>query len=269
VKLSRRFLLSSGGLALILLIGLGLLLWSGGSEEEDRAWQQAQATGVLRVGMDAAYPPFEYVNEQNEIVGFDVDFASEIGRRLGFEMVFVNMAYDALYDALLIGQVEVVISALVAAPQFEGKAAFTAPYFNAGEYLVVREGGPIRQMADLDGHTLAVEYGSGGDVEARNWERRLADLTVTRYPDPGTALLAVVNGEADATLVDGITARLGVGEHPELVLADNVVDTLYVVAVHPDSTTLHARIDEVIWEMLHDGTVSDLIEEWFGPQRAY
>lgn len=266
MQTNRRPVLLAGVLCLMFLAGLGL---TGCWEDEDLAWERAKSSGMLRVGLDASFPPFEYVNEHNEIVGFDVDFAREIGKRLGFEMVFVNMGYDGLYDALLTGQVEMLISALVAAPQFEGKAVFTTPYFNAGEVLVVREGNPIREMGDLAGQTLAVEYGSGGDVEARKWERRLADMTVTRYPDPGEALLAVVNGEADAALVDGVSARLGVGQHAELILAENVVDTLYAVAVHPESPTLQTLVDETVRGMLHDGTVDALIERWFGPQRSY
>ncbi len=235
---------------------------------EDSAWEQAQKSGVLRVGMDAAYPPFEFVTGENEIAGFDADLATEIGKRLDLQVEFVNIAYDGLYDALLIGRVDMLVSALVVAPQFESKAAFTQPYFNAGEFLVVPAGSDIGTMEDLAERVLAVEYGSGGDVEARKWERRLKDLTIVRTHDPASALLAVVNGEADGALVDGITARLGVGEYGELILADNVVDNLFAVAVHRDSATLLAQVDEIMWALLNDGTIDALLDKWFGPQGA-
>jgi polar amino acid transport system substrate-binding protein len=195
-------------------------------------------------GARCIVPPFEFVSEQNEIVGFDVDLANEIGRRMGIQMEYVNIAYDGLYDALLTRRVDVLISGLVATPEFAGRANFSVPYFNAGEHLVVRTDSSIFIMEDMEGRSLAVEYGSGGDVEARKWERRLSDLTVVRYPDANAALQAVINGEADAALVDGITARLGVGQHPELGLADNVVETLIAAGVHPESPTLAAQIDQ-------------------------
>lgn len=253
------------GLALI--IGVGLLIWPHGYDE-DRAWEKALASGVLRVGMDASYPPFEFIDAHGEVVGFDVDLAHEIGRRLGFEVTLINIAYDGLYDALLTGQVEVLLSALAAIPEYEGKALFTEPYFNAGEQLVVRVESQILIMPDMEGRRLAVEFGSGGDVEARKWERRLTDLTVVRYPDPGAALLAVVNGEVDAALVDGIAARLGAGEHVELALAGNVTDLPFAAAVHPESLTLRGKLDEVIREMLKDGTVDLLIDRWFNQQEG-
>lgn len=268
--LKRRYWLIAGAACLTgLLIGIVAFLATG-QKEEDRAWERILDSGVMRVGMDASYPPFEFIDESTgSILGFDADLAYEIGRRLGLQVEFVNIAYDGLYDALLIGRVDVLISALVASPQVEGKAIFTTPYYNAGEFLVVREGTDIRVMDDLSGHVLAVEYGAGGDVEARKWERRLHDLTIRRYPDPGAAINAVVVGEADAALVDGISARLGVGQHPELILARNVIDNLFSVAVHPDSRTLHSQIDTLINEMFTDGTIGSLVEKWFGPQREY
>jgi ABC-type amino acid transport substrate-binding protein len=255
---------------LILAIAAALLattLAGCGPAKQDHAWQQVQQTGTLRVGMDASYPPFESVNEATgEIVGFDVDLANEIGRRLGFTITFENIPYDGLYDSLTAGRVDMLLSALVAAPE-EGKAHFSVPYFNAGDQLVLPTGSALRSMDDLAGRTVAVEYGSGGDVEARAWQRRLSALEVVRYPDPDSALAAVIDGEADAALVDGIAAKLGVGQHPELKLGDYADETLFAAAFHPDSRELLGTVDPVMRAMLSDGTVGTLIEKWFGPQR--
>ncbi len=265
--MGKKWLAGIGGVAILTMAGIALSISLLSEQTEDAAWERLQETGVLRIGLDASYPPFEYVDSHNQIVGLDVDLATELGRRLGAEIIFVNMAYDGLFDALLTGQVDILISALVATREYAGKAHFSVPYFNAGEYLVVLDGSSIGAMSDLAGHTLAVEYGSGGDVEARRWERRLANLQVERYPDPGAALSAVIEGEADAALVDGITARLGVGQHPELRLGENVAETLIAAAVHPDSMTLSAQVDEILAGMIRDGTVDALIEKWFGPQQ--
>jgi len=216
--------------------------------------------------MDAAYPPFEDVNDAGEIVGFDVDLAREIGQRLGIDVQFANIPYDGLYDALVTSQVDMLVSALVAGWENEAKANFTVPYFNAGEHLVVPVDSGLSSMDDISGHTLAVEYGSGGDVEARKWERRLANLTVARYPDPGAALTAVLDGEADAALVDGISARLGAGQHSELRVAESVTDQLFAIAVGDESDNLLTEVNKTLDDMIRDGTVEALIEQWFGSQ---
>jgi ABC-type amino acid transport substrate-binding protein len=264
-KLSTRaYVIAAAVIILVIaaLVAVKLLTRSG----EDHAWERMQDTGVLRVGLDASYPPFESLDADNQVVGFDVDVANELGKRLDVEVMFVNIAYDGLYDALLTEQVDILISGLVAAPEFQGKANFSVPYFNMGEYLVVRKGSSLRAMEDLAGHTIAVEIGSGGDVEARKWQRRLDDLQIMRHPDSNAALTAVLDGKADAALVDGVTARLAIGQHPELMLAENVVETLIAAGVHPESGALKPQVDEAMQAMLDDGTISKLIDKWFGPQ---
>lgn len=252
-------------IALVLIAAIALSGGAGIGKPKDETWKRIEQTHSLRVGMDASYPPFENLDEAGNIIGFDVDLANEIGRRLGVQTVLVNIAYDGLSDALLSSQVDILISALTAPPQLEGKAWFSTPYFNAGDVLVVSSGSPIKAMADLEGHTLAVEYGSGGDVEARKWERRLAGLAVKRYPLSSAALDTVAAGEVDAALADGIAARLAIGQHNKLTLAAYVTDARFIIVAPEDSPTLHKQINAILEDMLQGKQIDQITEKWFGP----
>lgn len=248
-----------------LIVLLAAVSIAGCARDADR-WQEVSEGGVLRVGLDASYPPFEQADGAGAITGFDVDLANEIGRRLGVEVTFTNIAYDGLYDSLATEQVYVLISALASGGEAEGRADFTDPYFNAGQHLVTPVGSAITTMDDLEGRRLAVEVGSGGDVEARRWERRLASIDITRTDSPDAAAQAVLEGAADAALVDGITARLAVGASDELALGEAVTDELYAIAVGEESPRLRAQVNDALAAMMDDGTVDALIERWFGPQ---
>jgi ABC-type amino acid transport substrate-binding protein len=262
----RRLLVIGSGLTLAAAAVLYLIL--GQSQSKDIAWERIQGTGTLRVGMDASYPPFESIDENTkQPVGFDVDLANEIGKRWGVKIAFANIAYDGLYDSLLTGNVDVLISALADLPQVQGKAAFSQPYFNAGEMLVVRQSSPIRTMDDLANHSVAVEYGSGGDVEVRKWQRRLSNLTLKRYPDPESALKAVSDGQADAAIVDGIAAALAIGHNPNLTAGPHLVDTLFGAAAASQNDILVGNLNKTIQDMHKDGTIGNLIDKWFGPQK--
>jgi polar amino acid transport system substrate-binding protein len=260
-----KYYLLGGAIAALALLGSGVLFakieWA---ENKDNTWDRIEQSRALRIAMDASYPPFEDLDGAGNIIGFDVDLAHEIGRRLGLQIAITNIAYDGLADALVSGQVDMLLSALTAPPQLEGKARLSIPYFNAGDVLVTPAGSTIKAMADMEGHSLAVEYGSSGDVEARKWERRLSDLKILRYPLADAALTAVAAGEADATLTDGISARLAVGKDSRLALGANVTDSLFVAAMPKDSPALQEKIDDTLREMLSDGTVAQLIEKWFG-----
>nr|HID14781.1 amino acid ABC transporter substrate-binding protein [Anaerolineae bacterium] len=220
---------------LSLVIGhLSLLLILAACARPDATWDRVRETGILRVGMDASFPPFETITADGTLVGFDVDLARELGRRLGVEVQFVvNLPYDGLYDALAVDRVDAVISALVVNPARMADFAYSTPYFDAGQVLVVREGeSGIEEMADLGGRTIAVEFGTQGDLEARTWARRLSGLTVAPYQTAAGALAALAAGEADGALVDHVSALAATGAGSRLVIVgEPVVEEPYAVVM--------------------------------------
>ncbi|MBN1431045.1 MAG: amino acid ABC transporter substrate-binding protein [Anaerolineae bacterium] len=265
MRSTTRYLVITGLIGLLLLASTTLFVKGVVEKQKDETWSRLQQTGILRVGTDASYPPFETLDGEGNIVGLDADLAYAIGEQLGLQTVLVNITYDGLSDALISGQVDVLISALVPPPQLEGKARFSMPYFNAGDVLVLPSHSSIETMDDLAGHALAVEYGSNGDVEARKWERRLSGMTIRRYPTADAAIEAVLSGEVDAALTDGIAAQLAVSKHSELALGSYITEALFVVVLPKDSPTLEKEVNSILDEMLRDGTIGRLIRRWFGP----
>lgn len=247
-------------------VALIVLLLAGCGGRED-ALGRVLETGVLRVGMDASFPPFEYVDGEGNLVGFDVDLAHELATRLArerpIEVQFVaNLPYDGLYDALTTGQVDVVISALYVDPARMADFSYSAPYFNAGQVLVTGEA--LASIEDLTGRTLAVESGSEGDVVARNWQRRLVSLEELPCQTAAQALERLTAGEADAALVDHLSALAAVGAGHNLRVVAFVTDEPYAVAVRRQDRGLLRALDEALAAMRADGTLAALQRRWFG-----
>jgi len=222
-------------------------------------------SGTLRVGMDASFPPFEAIDGEGNVVGFDVDLAREIAARMGVRAQFVaNLPYDGLYDALTTGRVDVVVSALYVDPRRMADFAYSSSYFNAGQVLVVGPGEEISEMADLGGRRLAVALGSEGDVVARSWERRLINLTITPCPSAMEALALVAAGEADAALADHLSALIATAQYANLRLpGDPVTDEPYAVAVLRESRGLLRAVNQALADIAADGTGARLREKWF------
>jgi ABC-type amino acid transport substrate-binding protein len=159
--------------------------------------------------------------------------------------------------------VDVVISALVVNPDRMADFAYSASYFDAGQVLVVLSAGGIEKMADLGDRTLAVEFGTEGDLEGRKWARRLSGLTVIQHQTAKEAVAAVVAGQADAALVDQVSALAATGSESGLAIVETpVVERLYAVAVHRDSRHLLRAINETLADIVADGTMESLIDEW-------
>jgi ABC-type amino acid transport substrate-binding protein len=304
---------------LLVICHLPFVIYLPACARPDDTWDRVHETGILRVGMDASFPPFETIAPDGTLVGFDVDLARELTQRMapavsaakgsaaegpappapsggegsvaeGIEVQFVaNLPYDGLYDALAVGRVDVVISALVVNPARMADFAYSTPYFDAGQVLVVRAVGtgieeqgpepvegacpePAEGMTDLGGRTLAVEFGTQGDLEARKWARRLADLTVVPYQTAADALAAVTTGEADAALVDHVSAlavtaeTLRVSEDPKgfelVIVGDPIVEEPYAVAVHRGSPHLLRAINRALADMQADGSLERLVAKW-------
>lgn len=223
-------------------------------------------TGVLRIGMDASFPPFEYVDGEGNLVGFDVGLAREVAARLGVEARFIaNLSYDGLYDALTAERVDAVISALYVDPSRTDAFAYSTPYFDAGQVLVMPGGaGGIGGVSDLARRTLAVEFGSEGDVVARTWSRRLVGLKVLPCQSADEALAMVAAGGADAALVDRLSALAGVGGGSGLLIVGQpVTNEPYAVAVRREERGLLRAINRALAELEADGTLARLRERWF------
>ncbi|MBK9055789.1 MAG: transporter substrate-binding domain-containing protein [Chloroflexi bacterium] len=131
--------------ALTLLMLLFVLMGCG---REPDIWQTIQETGILRVGLDPTYPPFAVATE-NDLFGFDVDLAQALAADLGLQVQFGYFGYDGLYEALEAGQTDVLISALVIDETRTADFAYSEPYFNAGQMLIVPNGSTIEGMAIL------------------------------------------------------------------------------------------------------------------------
>ncbi len=230
----------------------------------DDTWERVRTSGTWRVGMDASFPPFESVAADGSLVGFDVDLAWALGRHLGVEVQFVaNLPYDGLYDALTVGRVDALISALVVNPARMADYAYSTPYFDAGQVLVVPAGSSIETMDDLEGSILAVELGSRGDMEARRRARRLPGLTVVPYQTATEALDAVTKRGASAALVDHVSALAALQTDSSLcILGHPVVSEPYAVAVRRDSPILLQAINQALAQMQADGMLDILVARW-------
>ncbi|MBC7261888.1 MAG: transporter substrate-binding domain-containing protein, partial [Chloroflexi bacterium] len=157
---------------LILALGCWVLAvleirsWFGGST--DPTWEQIQKSSVVRVGMDATYPPFEVQDEAGHFYGYDVDLAEELARRWGVRAEFINIHFDGLYDALLTGKCDLLVSALPYDETLTEDVLYSPSYFNAGLLLAVHEGERrIGGVNSLAGKEVGVELGSAAHLEAR------------------------------------------------------------------------------------------------------
>ena len=228
---------------------------------DDGTLAEIRQRGTLRVGLDASFPPFETINEQGEIVGLDVDIAQAVATDLGVELELVNIGFDGLYDALLARRADLVISGLPYDPRWTQDVAYTRNYFNAGQVLVTSATKlTIEGPEDMAGRIVAVEWGSQADMEGRRLAKEMAGMTLQRYPSAAEALEAVLNDQADAAIVDGVSAVAATGRGLRLVTY--LTDEWYAAAVHIDSRELLDVVNQTLTRLDESGEMAKMQAKW-------
>ena len=231
---------------------------------KDQTWERIQREGVMRVAMDASYPPFEFIGQEGDLVGYDVDLARELGHRFGVDVEFVIISFDGLYDALRVQRVDLIVSALPFDLRLTEDVAYSHSYFNAGQVLVVREEDTaMESVEDLGQRKVGVEWGSMGDVEARQLLRKM-EFELCPYPTPEEALRALTEGELDAAIADMVSVYQFSRQRGGIKIAGPPVsDDPYVIATLLNSYILQERLNEAILDLSSSGFLDQLRMRWF------
>jgi polar amino acid transport system substrate-binding protein len=256
---------------------LVLLALAGCRQPGDPLLARVQEAGVLRVGLDPSWPPFEYVDPTSgQVAGLDVDLAQAIGRELGVEVAFVVRGWEGLYGALGDGQFDAILSALPYDPWRTKEALYSISYFNAGPVLVAR-GAPKgaltpdlesgEQARALAGYTVHVEFGAESDVQARRLADKGAQIEIVTHETAAAALEALSRADSDAAvaIVDAVSARLYLREPAGQglwIAGEPLYDELYVIAVHPDAASLQAALDQALSDLRESGELDALLDRW-------
>ena len=264
-------------LALFVALGLALVIWLQGPEStrmltrlftrQDNTWAEMQTRQTWRVGMDPSFPPFEHLDDAGVAVGYDVDLARAIAADWGMETEIVAIGYDSLVDALQAGRIDSVVSALPYDPRATRDVAFSAPYFEAGLRLVVREDSPITSTAALVGTNVAVEWGSMGDMVGRRIQREGVTLELQPFATPEEAVAGLLNDPTiDALFIDQVSLRQAQGEGARIIAVGPALESNpYVIASPLRAFDLQEKIAATMEKFVHDGTLTELEVQWFGP----
>jgi polar amino acid transport system substrate-binding protein len=252
-------------IAFVSILLLGTAFWLTLSPNDDGTLAEIQRRGTLRVGLDASFPPFEMLDENGRVVGLDADIARAVASDLGVGVEFVNIGFDGLYDALLARKVDIVISGLPYDPRWTEDVAYTRNYFNAGQILVTLSNeAQIETVKDAAGHTVAVEWGSQADMEARHLEQELANVTLLRRATANESIDALFSGEANAAIVDAVS---GVSAFPRgLKIVDYLTDEWYAAAVHIESRELLEAVNQSLIRLEESGQMAKMQATWLHGQ---
>ncbi len=232
---------------------------------EDTAGSEAIADGVLTVGTNAEFPPFEYVGDDGQPDGFDVALIKAIGEKLGVQVEVENMEFDSLV-ASIGNKIDVAIAGMTVTEERKNSVDFSDAYYDALQYVIVPEGSEIATFDDLAGKTIGVQLGTTGDFIASD---DVDGASVSQYNKAVDAVNDLINGRVDCVIID---------KNPALVFEEKFAGQVkaldgaqfnfevenYAIALPKGDTALAEQINTALQEIKADGTFDKLVEEYIG-----
>ncbi len=220
----------------------------------------AMAQDVVRIGTEGAYPPWNFINDNNEIVGFEIDLGNEICERAGLTCEWVINDWDTIIPNLVAGNYDVIMAGMSITEARSELISFTANYLPPDPSAYMALAGTDESVIDsgvIAVQSNTVQAGLVADSDADGLE----------FPTPDETISAVRNGEADAVLADkNFLAAYVEDSGGELVF---IGDDFYPgsgtgAGIRQSDNELRETFTAIIMEMREDGSINELIEQWFG-----
>ena len=242
-------------LVLTLVLAAACLTACGGAN--GATLKDVQKAGKLTVATSPDFPPFESL-EGDSVVGIEPDIMKLICEKLGVEVEFVQMDFDSVLIGIQAAKYDCAMSGITVNPDREKNMLFTAPYYNAAQVIVVKEGSAIAGKADLEGKVVSVQTGTTAESGCQD-----EGIAVQAFAANADAKAALTTGKVDAWVVDNLTAIQMVEEGDGLViLEEKMTEEPYAFAFAFGSEDLVAAINEALAELIADGTVEAIFASY-------
>ncbi|HOV12718.1 MAG TPA: basic amino acid ABC transporter substrate-binding protein [Spirochaetota bacterium] len=248
----KRFLVLISAIVLI----LGVVSFSCKKEKLDNK---------IVIATDATWPPMEFVNENKEIVGFDIDLMKEIAKQGGFEVEFKNTAWDGIFAGLENGDYDAVISSVTITDERKETMDFSMPYINAGQVLIVTKSTSttISKLEDLKGKSVGAQIGTTGAFEIQ----KIKEITLRTYDELGLAIEDLANNKIDGVVADTPIAANYVLQNPQYkdklkIVTEPFTQEFYGIAIKKGNTKVIDMINGGLKKVLDSGKNNEIEGKW-------
>lgn len=219
-------------------------------------------SGPLIVGTNAEFPPFTYI-ENNTIVGFDIDVAKEVAKRLGREIEFKDMPFDALIPEIVLGRVDFVAAGMSYTEERAKRVLFTKSYLKEDPLVILskNKNSELKDLNSLNKRKVVVIEGFTSDL----YLSKNPEILLTRLPTQTDGFLALKSGRADAfvtakSTVDSFFVKNDPSQYSVYPI-EGTGETCALV-VPKSKPELLAEIQKTLDAMEQDGTMAQLKQKW-------
>ncbi len=231
----------------------------------DDSLQKVLDSGKFVLGLDASFKPMGYTDENDEIVGFDIDCAEEVCKRLGVTLEKKGINWDTKEDTLDAGTIDCIWNGMSIDEKREERMNLSEPYMENSMVFVVPGDSTAEKMSDLADKTVAVQNGSTAQTlleeSAIGGSCKISPLATNVE-----ALQQMDLGLVDAVYLDSVVAEYEIAEAGKdwRIFTDGSESEKYAIGFRKGDQALRDKVQETLSEMKADGTLAKISEKWFG-----
>jgi ABC-type amino acid transport substrate-binding protein len=271
-------IMTIGLVVIMLVVGFAVGLMAGpfllpqNASSTDTVWEHIQETGVIRVGTDPTWPPYQMLDDNNNIVGFEVDIANECAERLGLTIEWNDVSFDSIILSVQQGQLDMGVSGFSITAKRLDQVSFTVPHSTTlGQVVMLKSTMETKGITTVDSledfKTLGIKVGvQSGNVEQQELQDAGVEIAVWSESDAPFQDLVSANPSVQAVYAETpITTNWIAQWQSEGIEASAVYSHPYypvAFVVGKNSHTLLDKMDGVIAEMIFDGTIEQLRAKW-------
>lgn len=232
---------------------------------DDASLQKVLDTGEFVLGLDATFKPMGYTDENDEIVGFDIDVAEAVCEKLGVKLVKQPINWETKEQDLDLGKIDCIWNGMSVNASREEAMNLSDPYLRNDMIFVVNGDSTVVAMSDLEGKTIAVQNGSTAQEILENSD--LADsITITALATNVEALQQLDLGLVDAVFMDDVVADYEIKNSGKdyKKLEEGLYEEEYAIGFRKGDQALRDEVQKVLGELKADGTLGEISTKWFG-----
>ena len=251
---------------LTVALAASMLVGCGKKEEKtktDNSLKDVQSKKELILGLDASFPPMGFTDKKQNIIGFDIDLAKEVTKRMGVKLKLQPINWDSKEQELDTGKIDCIWNGLTISKQRQKVMLCSECYMDNHQVLVVPANSKIKSLKDIKKQNVGVQKGSTA-ADAVDNTKELKDANIQLLADNVQILNDLGNG-LDAAVMDEVVAKYytkkDAGKYK--VLEDSVTTEKYVIGFRKDDKALCKEVIKQLKAMAKDGTLKKISTKWF------
>lgn len=250
---------------MILVIAAMLTIITGCSSKDSQKDEAA-----LVIGIDDKFAPMGFRDDNNEIVGFDIDYAKAAAEKMGTEVTFQPIDWKTKEAELSSGRIDLIWNGYTITDERKEKVLFTKPYLKNAQVVVTLADSNLTKLDDLAGKVVGLQSLSSAADALNAAPVKEKIKTVTEFADNVQALTDLKSGRLDAVVIDEVVIDYYMTKEAGTfkVLDESLAPEEYGIGVKKGNEELLKKLQKALDEMNDDGTAAEISEKWFGEDKV-